>query len=244
MNDPFRTDHEDKTQTGRLYWAVMLSLGWLVYKLTAQPRYGLAITFAKLAWNDFLTGCWWFRRDPSWISGTSGLLLIWARGAAKYSLSLFGVLLVWEIVVTHVKANADDSWGTHIIVSVLAMGVWGVLGLSATLIAVISQTKLRIDEDFYDNRMANRFPPIASESNQAMLILMPSWLMGPLALGSVVTSILGPWPKGHVENAYVVSLYTLVVLLFFAGKSAVADSMEELRPVEEEDQRSDCELNQ
>ena len=82
-------DEERRERHGLLTWPLVLTAGWLIYEVTAQPNLGAVFVCAKFGWNDFRTALWLCRHDPDG-----------GRGWACFWFYLSSAL--WKIAITAV----------------------------------------------------------------------------------------------------------------------------------------------
>ena len=48
-----------------LVWFILISTGWVLFELTANPALSAVVACLKFGWNDSLTARWMRRTDPN-----------------------------------------------------------------------------------------------------------------------------------------------------------------------------------
>ena len=171
----YESDVEDTEPTGFRWpfgWGVMLAIGWFVFELTAQPRFGIALTCTKLMWNDIATGVWWLRRDPWRQRGVCGMTLLVIRATAKYAFTLMGVGLLMSVFMDQGQKIEDTTFGFTVLVGGFSLVFWMVSGLFITFLAVIGRVRLWIDSGVTHSRLWDEFPPQGRRWNQTVWLLL------------------------------------------------------------------------
>jgi hypothetical protein len=186
-------------------WGSMIVVGLLVYEITAQPHWGIAVSCLKFVWNDLTLGWWWFRRD-TWVwRGLCGMFMVWCRGIAKYAAIMFPVGIVLLLLNPEQNGDVESAWFASMIVAMLAMMSWFVGGLLISGLALVGGVKLWLDSELLGCRRLDEFPPVRFNSNQTVWLLGPAWLMGACTCACGLAAWIG--------NKEYVGAWPLVMLL-------------------------------
>lgn len=174
-------------------WGAMLTLGWLIYEITARPSCGVVVACAKFGWNDFLTAHWLLRTDPDQPRGRTCFWFYLANGLWKITIAAF--LATGLLLILMVALNDNPP---HMLIGV---GMTAALGV--TLLAVIPligvfnarwhNVRVWVDATVHESRQAGEWPPRPSGINATMGLLFPS-LMVPIMLTALLTLHLGVVP--------------------------------------------------
>src|SRR5262245_47029144 len=131
------SSHPQKQRVELLTWAGLLTLGWVLYELTAQPALGVIGLCLKLEWDDFRTA-WWLRsRDASRRRGRTCFWLYTANGA--YKAALVALVMVCGVIVV-VALSGGKGKNNHLehvaIGSVIMLGAGLLIATLATVRAL------------------------------------------------------------------------------------------------------------
>jgi hypothetical protein len=86
-----RSDDRDHQHIA-LTWPLVLTAGWLIYEVTAQPNLGAVFVCAKFGWNDFRTAFWLRRHDSD--SGRGWACFWFYLSSALWKIAITAVLVI------------------------------------------------------------------------------------------------------------------------------------------------------
>ena len=170
-------------------WGVMLAVGWFVFELTAQPRFGIAATCTKLMWNDIKTGLWWLKRDPWRQRGICGMTLLVIRATAKYAFTLIAIGCVMSGLVEREEKLEDTTFAFTVLTGGFALAFWMVSGFFITILCVMGGVRLWIDGSLQQSRKRDVFPPECRGRNQSAWLLLGTRL-GEIIVGACVLAMI------------------------------------------------------
>ncbi len=153
-------------------WGVMLALGWLVFELTARPRFGIAVTCTKLMWNDLVTARWWLKRDPSLLRGVCMMLLLAIRATMKFSFTLIGMWIVVSFFENPALQPEESKLWFSFLVGYSAFFLASIIGIIITPLSLIGGIRLWLDTGVTESRRMDCFPPKPRGWNQAAWLLL------------------------------------------------------------------------
>ena len=172
----FESDFDDSESSGFRWpfgWGVMLALGWLVFEVTAQPRFGIAVTGTKLMWNDLLTARWWLKRDPWFERRVCMLLLIVIRASAKYAITLMGICIAMSLFEDRGNPFEGSALEFTSHAGGMALSLSMFSGFLITVLAGMSGVRLWIGKGLTESRRLDQFPPVQRGWNQTVWLLLP-----------------------------------------------------------------------
>jgi hypothetical protein len=210
-------------------WGVMLAIGWFVFELTAQPRFGIAATCTKLMWNDIKTGIWWLKRDSWHHRGVCGMTLLVIRATAKYAFTLIAMGLVMSCLIEREKKLEDTTFAFTVLTGGFALVFWIVSGFFITILCVISGVRLWIDGRLHQSRMRDEFPPECLGWNQSAWLLLGT-RFGEIVIGACVLAMIaerlnlnGPGGIALIACGSIL----LLVVQFLVSRRIIAKSPEQ-----------------
>jgi hypothetical protein len=172
-------------------WAVMLALGWLVFEITAQPRYGIAVTCAKFGWNDFQNGFWWWRADRRHARGLAGGLLCWSRGVYKWAAGAITICVLLMLCLDAMTPNGaqanSNSWAISLVIGVLLLTVAAILSGASCTVALLGGVRLWLDGGLTGSRRRGVFPPDPRGSNVAHHLILSFVAIGSMLLCGIAS---------------------------------------------------------
>lgn len=209
-------DFEDIEPTGFRWpigWGVMLAIGLAAYEITAQPRWGIALTCTKLLWSDLATGLWWLRRDPWRQRGVCGMTILVIRATAKYAFTLTATALLVSPFEDPGPKFEETTLGFTFLVGVSSLAFWMVSGLFITFQAVMGRVHLWVDRNVTRARIWDEFPPTCCGWNQTIWLLLGSriaeWIVGVCFFGMIADRLSLSLPLGI---AFVVAGWILLLI--------------------------------
>lgn len=194
-------------------WGAMLAAGWLVFEITAQPRFAIAATCSKLVWNDCLTGLWLLRRDPWRQRGVCNLILLLIRATAKYAFVLIALGFVMIECAKHGLDIDQAAFEFTVGTGAIAVALWMFGGLFVSFLCVIGKVRLWIDSRMHEARERDVFPPTCHGWNQTVWLLMGS------RLAEMVVIVCFCWAMSErfkLPAVIGITLMTVGPLLFLA----------------------------
>lgn len=212
-----------------LGWGVMLAVGWFVFELTAEPRFGLAATCTKLMWNDIKTGIWWLKRDPWRQRGVCGMTLLGIRATAKYAFTLIAIGFVMSGLVEREKKLEDTTFAFTVLTGGFALALWMVTGFFITILCVMGGVRLWIDGSLHQSRKRDEFPPEGRGWNQSAWLLLGTRL-GEIMIGACVLAMTAERLNLNVPEGIALIACGLIPLLmgqFLVSRRIIAKTPEQ-----------------
>ncbi|MSR59372.1 MAG: hypothetical protein EXS05_17305 [Planctomycetaceae bacterium] len=211
-----RRTWSDYLSWGHLSWGAMLTLGWLIYEITARPSFGIVVACGKFGWNDFLTAHWLLRTDPDQPRGRTCFWFYVANGLWKITIAAF--LATGTLLILMVALNDNPPDGLVGVGLTAAMGVTllAVIPLIGVCNARWHGVRVWVDASLHESRKADLWPPRPTGLNATMGLLFPA-LMVPIVLTSLVTLHLGVVPM-------LVSVFGEGIFIWSLFRGVCADS--------------------
>ncbi len=231
-SNEFDDDFEDTEPTSFRWpigWSVMLAIGLAAYEITAQPRWGIALTCTKIMWSDLATGLWWLRRDPWRQRGVCGITLLVIRATAKYAITLIATSLLMSAFMDQPPRPEDTTFVFTVRVGCLSLVFWMVSGLFITFLAVMGRVRLWVDSSLTRARLWDNFPPICCGWNQAIWLLLGTriaeWIVGVCFFWAMADRFNMSLPLGITFN--VIGWILLLTGQIIASRRIIACSPEQ-----------------
>ena len=222
------TEQEDAAGAHRTTqaWGLMLLLGWVAFEVTAQPRYGIAVTCSKFAWNDLLSGLWWRRVDPIRGRGLVGLFLCLSRGVFKWAgATLATCMLLMTFLDARGPQALQQSWVLSFAIGIVLVVIASLLSGVAVATSLASGSQLWIDRGLTASRRRDQFPSLPEGSNTARAMVIASALVCGTVF-AVITGLLGKTKLAEASPA-------LALGMMWALQNRFASSGEEFWSVTE-----------
>ena len=182
--------------TEHITWSAMLALGWVLYEVTAQPSYGIAIVCAKFGWQDFATACWLLRWDPHRGRGRSSFYFYVASGLWRITVAAFFVTgcTLWIVALVGERGMAKPKHLIGVgITAAVGITLLAVIPLMGAICAKAYRVKIWIDDTVHQSRRDHVWPPAGLGGNTIRGLLFPA-LIVPLLVTSLVTiKAFGVW---------------------------------------------------
>lgn len=148
-------------------WLTIVTIGWVLYELTAQPALGSVAVCAKFGWDDFLTALWLRRRDPYPYRGRTCFWLFLAGGLWNTAVVAGIMLLAFAIVGANRPNRAAPPGADPLLESLIWTGMTTLVGLScsglaftyAAVLAWRGGFKLWLSRGAHAARRRNAWPP-------------------------------------------------------------------------------------
>ncbi len=194
-------------------WGVMLALGWLAFELTAQPRFGIAVTCTKLMWNDLVTARWWIKRDPWWQRRVCVTILLVIRAITKYSFTLMGICMVSSFFENSGKPFELTTLRYSFVIGYGAFILGSIAGVVITPLSIISGVRLWLDKGVTESRRVDHFPPKPRGMNQTGLLLLGTRFFECFLCGILLSAITKNLPVN--DNGKLLLIVLGIILLLF-----------------------------
>ncbi len=231
-SNEFDDDFEDTEPTSFRWpigWSVMLAIGLAAYEITAQPRWGIALTCTKIMWSDLATGLWWLRRDPWRQRGVCGITLLVIRATAKYAFTLIATSLLMSAFMDQPPRPEDTTFVFTVRVGCLSLVFWMVSGLFITFLAVMGRVRLWVDSSLTRARLWDNFPPICCGWNQTIWLLLGTriaeWIVGVCFFWAMADRFNMSLPLGIAFN--VIGWILLLTGQFIVSRRIIARTPEQ-----------------
>ncbi len=223
-SERFEIEPEDESATSLSFkwpigWGAMLAIGWLVFEVTAQPRFAIAVTCSKLIWQDFKTGLWLLRRDSWRQRAVCNLILLLIRATAKYALVLIAMGFALVEAAKRGFGVEKEAFEFTVGTGFISAALWMFGGLFVSFLCVIGKVRLWVDSSLHESRERDVFPPTCRGWNQTVWLLMGS------RLAELVVIICFCWAMADrfkLSPDIGIALMTGGPLLFFVGQVLVS----------------------
>ena len=196
VSDPIAEENLSRRWSERIWWGVMLPVGWLIYELTAQPSFAIVVACARFGWNDFLTAHWLLRTDPVRGRGKTCFWFYIASGLWKITVAAFvitGTILILAVsFAKNGKFVAPRGLRDVGLTALIGITLLAIVPLIGVMHARIYRIKVWVDSSIHEYRRHNVWPPQASGFNATMGLLFPALLV-PVVLTALITIHLGIW---------------------------------------------------
>jgi hypothetical protein len=197
---------ESSTQRGNvlLTWPALVAIGWLLYELTAQPNLGAAVICAKFGWDDFRTGLWLRRVDPSRRRGRACFWLYLASGLWKMAITATIAIFAFAFLSAGQRqpgraappppVQAMPAWFPGVMMTaVVGFGLSTVTTWIAVGLAYRHQIKFWLSSQVHRYRRKNEWPPYNPYkylANHAGLVLLSALILMLLPVLAIVCLLL------------------------------------------------------
>jgi len=172
-----------------LTWVGMLTVGCVLYEITAQPALGAMVMCIKLGWDDFRTAFWLRRRDSSRRRGRACFWLYLANGAWKVSAIGLVVSLLFILITIVPRLGQRVGLPREVIEALMgvmaAVGVGLLVGVLAMLRALWTayrgRVKLWLHSGIHHAWHADAWPPYrdrrGGRRNRIGWLVFPQFLL-------------------------------------------------------------------
>jgi hypothetical protein len=167
-----------------LSWSVLISLGILVYEITAQPAAGAVIACARFGWEDLLTASWLRRTDPDLGRGRACFWCYLASALTKVAFAAVVPIFVIALIEGAARPGAQAAaqpgaqgipmeWVATALEACVGLGLAALAATYALSLAWWHGVKLWLSPTVHRARRLQIWPPplTGKETNWGGLLL-------------------------------------------------------------------------
>lgn len=194
-------------------WVFMISLGWLLFELFAQPAIGVLVASLKAGWPEVMNALWLLRRDDNRSRARTCAIFCIAYGFFRISVMTLLLVLLTYFILTFVNGPGRGPVQANQTALKVAGWVIGIsflltslISLAGAVLAWVSHCRVWVGYGLRDCRAKDQWPPQPGGSNAAptminlaivatvpfygvisgLLILLPNRLLGGILFGAVL----------------------------------------------------------
>lgn len=179
-------------------WVFMISLGWLLFELFAQPAIGVLVASLRFGWPDIRNALWLLKRDPDQARSRVCAAFSLAYGFARTSVLTAGLLLLAMLVAIFMEGFLPGGLGQNPFDRAALLTAGWVIGICFLMTALVSlaglwlawnsDRRVWMGRGLTDFRRNDRWPPHPAAPNEAgcMMMLAITLTVIPLFMFAVI----------------------------------------------------------
>lgn len=213
-------------------WVFMISLGWLLFELFAQPAIGVLVASLRFGWPEVLNARWLLRRDPDHFRARTCATFCLAYGFFRISVLTLGLVVLAFVIALFVAQNVVVRGNIPIDARAMRTAGW-IIGSSFLMTALISTAgtwmawqgryRVWVGKGLADCRARSQWPPQPSGPNEAcsmlniVIVLVPIWT----GLSALVFLL----PGHHLSLILFVTLMVLLAVVLLIANDRIRPAL-------------------
>lgn len=182
-------------------WVFMISLGWLLFELFAQPAIGVLVASLRFGWPDIQNALWLLKRDPDQARSRVCAAFSLAYGFARTSVLTAGLLLLAMLVAIFMEGLLPGGVGQNPFDRAALLTAGWVIGICFMMTALVSlaglwlawnsDRRVWMGRGLTDFRRNDRWPPHPAAPNEAGCMMMLAIIIAVIPLFVITVRVLG-----------------------------------------------------